>query len=346
MTDTSQARAAGGACGTAWRLVWDDRARFEEALRAALDPQEGYLTEVELATYRGGKKLRPLLLVLAARLAAAMETATQLLPQKAIEAAVALEMLHVATLIHDDIIDVAPLRRGEASVHAARGTEIAVLIGDLQFVQAIRVFAGSIDSPEDMRLVRLVLDVGFDICRGEIDELQTHGAPTPRLLRHRYFRTIDRKTAVLFGLACEAGASLAGAGRRATYLVSRYGRSLGRAFQVMDDLTDFLHPGSVAGKEPYADLRQRRYTLPIIYALDEFGPGHAVARILRGEPFTSTELAAAGDAVVASRGFDLAYNQARRLVIEAVSHLEAFPTSPVKDALVDVAYEVVDRGAA
>lgn len=344
MTGAVRAPASCGASDRAWQLVADDRARFEAALQAALDPQAGYLTEVELATYRGGKKIRPLLLVLAGRLAAAADPATPL-PQKAVEAAVALEMLHVATLIHDDIIDVAPLRRGGTSVFAARGTEIAVLVGDLQFVQAIRVFAGSIDSPEDMRLVRLVLDVGFDICRGEIDELQTEHDLTPRLLRHRYFRTIDRKTAALFGLACEAGAALAGSGQRATHLVGRYGRALGRAFQIMDDLTDFLHPGSIAGKEPYTDLRRRRFTLPIIYALDELGVDHEVARIMRGEACTSTDLAAAADAVVASRGFDLAYNQARRLVVEAVGHLGAFPPSPTKDCLADIACEVVDRGA-
>jgi heptaprenyl diphosphate synthase len=264
-------------------LVSGDLVRFTQTLEAALAPQKEYLTPTEYALYRRGKKLRPVMLLLSARVCAG---GGEELPYKAIRAATSLEMLHVATLIHDDIVDVAPVRRGMPSVFADRGTEMAVLIGDMQFIQAIRCFADGVETQEDMRLVRLVLEVGFRICCGEIDELQTDLARNTDDLRERYFSTVDRKTAALLGLAGAAGASLVGARTRVTVMLSRFGRCFGRAFQIMDDLFDFVRPDGVAGKAQGTDLRQRRLTLPVINALDTLPPDHFVRRILGGDPFT------------------------------------------------------------
>ena len=211
-------------------------------------------------------------------------------------------MLHVATLIHDDIVDVAPLRRGLTSVHAERGTEMAVLIGDLQFIQAIRCFADAIDTQEDMRLVRLVLEAGFKVCCGELDELATDPNWRLPVLLERYFRVVDRKTGMLFGVACECGASLVGARSRETFQISRFGRRFGRAFQIMDDVFDLMRPTTVAGKAPGVDLAQRRITLPVIYALDELPADHPVHRILRGEAFDDQDLHTAVEAVRLSSG--------------------------------------------
>ena len=193
----------------AMKLVDADLLRYYEAMIDALEPQKPYLSDAEYNMYRHGKKIRPLMLLLSARLVFE-GAADEPLARKAIFAAVSAEMLHVATLIHDDIVDRAPIRRGGESIHAARGTEMAILIGVLQFVQAIRCFANAIDAEEDMNLVRMVLNTAFKICCGEIDELQTDLTSHPRALRDRYMQTIERKTAVLFGLACECGAALGG----------------------------------------------------------------------------------------------------------------------------------------
>lgn len=333
---------------TALDLIAGDVLRFEDTLMRTLEPQRPYLSDTEYAIYSGGKKLRPLLLLLAARLTdpePGPGAEPEPLPQRVINAAASLEMLHVATLIHDDIIDVAPRRRGTLSVNQARGNDTALLVGDMQFVQAVRCFVAGIEAQEDMYLVQMVLDAGFKICCGELDELSTDLTWTPDRLRQRYFRTIDRKTAILFQLACESGASLIRARKRHVWKVGRYGRLLGRAFQLMDDLGDFLHTDEEVGKNRGTDLLRRRPTLPIIYALDELPPGHAVHRIMHAEPYLPEELPLAIDAVIATPGFVRGYAEARGIILEAVQCLSVFPPSPHRDVLIDLAYHVVNQGA-
>jgi heptaprenyl diphosphate synthase len=325
-------------------LVAVEVERFNATLKQVLEPQREYLSAAEYALYGRGKKLRPLLLLASARLVDGGHGAAPL-PERVIKAAVSLEMLHVATLIHDDIIDKAPKRRGLVSVNAARGPDMALLIGDLQFINAVRCFAGAVEAPADMALVRVVLDVGAKICCGEIDELTTNPTWSPRRLRDRYFRTIDRKTAVLFQLACESGASLMRVRKRAVWKLGRYGRLLGRAFQIMDDLADFVSSDEEAGKLSGTDLMQRRPTLPIIYAMEELGPDSRVARIMAGLVADEDERRCGIADVVGCNGFMRAYGDARRAAIEAVKCLEFFPPSELRAALADIAYHVVNRGA-
>ncbi len=322
-------------------LVAADLARFEETLQIALIPQADYLSETEYETYRRGKKLRPLILLLSGRLCA---NGVPDLPQKVINAAVSLEMLHVATLIHDDIVDVAPMRRGLQTVYSERGTEMAVLIGDLQFIQAIRCFADGIDTQQDMHLVKMVLDVGFQICCGELDEIMTDPALDAETLEKRYMRTVNRKTAALFALACEAGALLSGAGKTQAFHLSQFGRRFGVAFQIMDDVFDFVRPEELAGKAPGKDLEQGRVTLPLIYALPELGAGHPAHRIMKREPFTVEELHETVRAVAGSDGMLRAYSKARKIGLEAVDFLSEFPESPHREALMAMAHYVIDRG--
>ncbi|WP_437333135.1 polyprenyl synthetase family protein [Sorangium sp. So ce394] len=325
-----------------WALVATDRWRFEAALASALEPQSRYLTEVERQLYAGGKRLRPLLLLLATRAVRPTEAEGEV-SLKAVQAAVSLEMLHVATLIHDDIVDSAELRRNGRAVHAARGVQTAVLVGDLQFIQAIRIFAGSVDTATDMGIVRLVLDVGFRICCGELDELRGIDTSEPEALRRHYRATIERKTAILFGLACEVGASLGGAGTRATLCLGQYGRSLGRAFQIMDDLLDLAAAPAASGKDAYTDLAQRCWTLPLINAVEELGPGHALSIHMRGDE-TGEDLATLAAAAVGTRGFERAYDDARREALEACQCLADLPASTVAALLGRLAMYVVDRG--
>jgi heptaprenyl diphosphate synthase len=323
-------------------LIRADFARFESTLEEALKPQADYLTETEYETYRRGKKLRPVMLILSARLASAQKE--QALPEKVIKAAVSLEMLHVATLIHDDIVDVAPTRRGLQTVFSERGTEMAVLIGDMQFIQAIRCFVEGIDTQEDMYLVKMVLDVGFDICRGELDEIMTDPHSDPVILRHRYFRTVNRKTATLFALACEAGSMLAGGGKRQSFYLSRYGRRFGTAFQIMDDIFDIVRPEHLAGKSPGIDIEQGRLSLPVLYAMESFSRDHVLHRILRRESHTPEDLEKAIEAVSLSDGILRAYSKAREYALEAVDFLAEFPPSPWRQSLEEIVHHIVERG--
>ncbi|WP_275901666.1 polyprenyl synthetase family protein [Paenibacillus sp. SYP-B3998] len=310
-------------------------------LTEALAPQKPYLTEIEYELYRRGKKVRPIMMLLCARM---IHGPFAPLPKKVIQGAVSLEMLHVATLIHDDIVDHALLRRGMRSVNAARGTETAVIVGDMQFVQAIRGFVDAIDTQQDMGLVKLVLDTSFKICCGELDELQTDPAWDTETLLARYMETIERKTAVLFGLACESGISLAGGRTGDTRRGGFYGRRVGRAFQMMDDLLDFVESDASAGKTKGTDLAQRRLSLPVIYAMAELGEDHAVTRIMRGASYTVEELGEGVDAVMRTAGFARAYVDARNQALEAVEHLRPFPHNRYRSALEEIALHVVNRG--
>ncbi|MFF3005744.1 polyprenyl synthetase family protein [Kitasatospora sp. NPDC057940] len=323
-----------------WRdLLPEDLARYQQVLEEVLRPQAEYLTPTEYALHRRGKKLRPMLLLLAAR----MVHGAGPLPDKVVNGAVSLEMLHVATLIHDDVVDDSSLRRGLPSVNAARGTHTAVLIGDLQFVQAIRGFVDGIDAQRDIDLVRTVLDTAFRVCCGELDELRTDPTwDTEALLAH-YWRTVERKTAVLFGLACEAGITLAGGRTADARRAGFYGRRLGRAFQVMDDILDLTHDQHTTGKPQGTDLARGRWSLPLIHAAHELGPGHPATRILRGAGHDDAQLREAAAAVRATGACATAYAQARTQVLDALTYLRPFPPSVYRDALAEIALDVVDR---
>jgi heptaprenyl diphosphate synthase len=324
----------------AQQLLAPDMAAFWAEIRAALEPQSEYLTSIERQLYERGKKLRPIIMILAARMIAGAEP----LPVKVAKGAASLEMLHVATLIHDDIIDDALMRRGLPSVSAARGPKKALLVGDLQFVQALRGFVDAIDTDSDMTLVRLVLDTAFDICRGELDELETPFAFDARDMRAKYLTTIERKTAVLFGLACEAGISLAGGRTHEARRGGFFGRRFGRAFQIMDDVLDIIQHETSAGKEAGTDLLQKRWSLPLIYAVEEFGPAHPVSRTMRGEgPLDPALLHRCLSDLKNSRALDRAYADARDAALECLFYLQPFPPSLYREALEELALYIVDR---
>lgn len=313
---------------------------FQRELANALAPQQGYLSDAEMALYRSGKKLRPLMLLLTARL---FQPEGEL-PFKVMRASASLEMLHVASLIHDDIVDHASLRRGQSSVNAARGTEMAILIGDMQFLQAVRCFIDAIEDQNDMQLVKWVLDSAFDICRGEIDEMTTQPYGHPDSLLARYLTTIDRKTAVLFGLACESGAALMRARTSELRRLGSFGRYMGRAFQMMDDIFDLAHSDEQAGKLKGIDLHQRRMTLPIIEAMKLFGDHHPMVRYLRSQDAPpAQQINAWVDEIRRSDAFALAYALARDTALQAVQYLDNLPDGPHLQALQDITMHVVNR---
>ncbi|WP_346882205.1 polyprenyl synthetase family protein [uncultured Algibacter sp.] len=321
-------------------LLKEDIERFLETLDKALEPQKKYLTNTELEIYQRGKKLRPIMLLLSARL---IQGEGKLSP-KVIKAAVSLEMLHVATLIHDDIIDDALMRRGLESVNATRGTNTAILIGDMQFVQAIRCFVDAIDTESEMGLVKIVLDTAFQICAGELDEIHTDPNWDIATLKERYFEVIERKTAIMFGLACETGLALAGGRTRESRRIGFYGRRIGRAFQIMDDLFDFLHEEKDSGKIKGIDLEQKRLSLPIIYAMEELGPNHLVSKIIRSNKIsTPQELKAGIEAIQNTMAYTKCYNDARHEAITALDYLDLFPKNKYRKALEEIAFYTVDR---
>ncbi|WDT93662.1 polyprenyl synthetase family protein [Thermoleophilum album] len=247
-----------------------------------------------LTVAAGGKRLRPLLLLVAADVArsaprqtdpgaGAPSTRPAVLPatrhgsaqagrlDPLVAAGVAVELLHTATLVHDDVLDRAPLRRGRESVFAAYGREFAVLLGDLIFARAFRELV----STGNAQSVRYLSRAASDLVTGEL--LQRADLGNLRVGRERYLERCRLKTASLFEAACAIGATLAGAPGWAEPL-GRFGRGLGVAFQLLDDLLDFVGESAVTGKRRAGDLLEGVVTLPLIIALDRDA---ALARTVR-----------------------------------------------------------------
>lgn len=201
----------------------------------------------------GGKRLRPALVLTAAR-AGRPSAATDL-------SAAAVELIHLATLYHDDVVDETKTRRGVETVHARWGTEVAVLVGDYLFAEGCLLGARAGGDVPAILAAALA-----DVCEGQI--VETDALFNAERTTDQYIETVSKKTAALFGAACEMGAHTAGTSDEVRPSLRRYGIELGIAFQIVDDLLDFVGDPRVTGKSPGTDLSQGVYTLPVLIACE------------------------------------------------------------------------------
>ena len=202
----------------------------------------------------GGKRLRPALVLISSRAGTPGSRETDL-------AAASVELVHLATLYHDDVIDETSIRRGVPTVSSRWGTEVAVLVGDYLFARACELAADAGGEVPGL-LARAIADV----CEGQVAETATVDDPARTV--ESYVATVEKKTAALFRVACELGASTSGAGDDARAALMTYGAALGTTFQVVDDLLDLSGSKDVIGKEPGTDLREGVFTLPVLIACE------------------------------------------------------------------------------
>jgi geranylgeranyl pyrophosphate synthase len=275
----------------------------------------------------GGKRLRPLLVFVAAGPAPRDEAAV-------VRAAAAVELVHSATLVHDDVLDGAPLRRGRPTVVATAGRAIATATGDLLFSRAFAELARN-GRPE---AIRVLSDASSALAQGEL--LQREDAWNAGTTRERYLRRCDLKTARLFQAACQLGAQ-EGDARDGEARLGRFGRRIGLAFQLLDDVLDVSGPAERTGKHRGADLLDGTVTLPLILARER-DPALAAAdlRAVR----TPEQAEALCDAIAATGALEAARAEALAMVAEAKADLPALPL-PQQAALELVADGVVDRYA-
>jgi geranylgeranyl pyrophosphate synthase len=236
-----------------------DVERVEELLLASAgDSFHSLVSEASTHLIRaGGKRVRPALVLLASRAGETGRVATDL-------AAAAVELVHLATLCHDDVIDETDLRRGVPTVHSRWGVEIAVLAGDFLFARGCTLGAEAGGEVPGI-LARAIAEV----CQGQIVETSTLGDANRSV--DEYMETIRRKSATLFAAACELGASTASVeSAHRTALIS-FGEHLGLAFQMVDDLLDLIGDPEVIGKIPGTDLREGVFTLPVLLACERDG---------------------------------------------------------------------------
>jgi len=272
----------------------------------------------------GGKRLRPQLSFLAATLGEAFDATS------AATLACVIEFIHNATLVHDDLVDESPLRRGMPAVHVAFGAQAAVRVGDYYFGRAAELLA-SLDNPQATRLVVVAVTL---VCQAQIEEFASRGME--HLDEDRYLEIVEGKTAALFSGACAAGAALAGAEAPVVQAMADYGQGVGIAFQMIDDVLDFS-PNS--GKTLGQDLRQS-VGLPLVYAAEDEIVREALVTLLRDEEFNAD---AAVRIVRESGALERTRARAEAFRDEALAALQPVATGPARQRFEDIAQFAMTR---
>jgi octaprenyl-diphosphate synthase len=305
----------------------DELIHIDKALKDNLTPHLELVRQVAgHVLFAGGKRLRPLLMVLAARICGhqGRDAATY---------SVIFEYLHTATLLHDDVVDGANLRRGQPVAHQVWDPPTAVLTGDYLLARSLTL-ATRTGKPE---VVHAIAAITEDMAQGELRQLVYKGDLT--LTEEAYREVIRSKTAVLFQAACRVGALIADAPSSQVQAIGEYGFELGMAFQMADDLLDYLQDTSVLGKTMGADLREGKLTLPVIHALQ-----HVVGEqkqwmsdLIQKRTFSTVEFQRLMELLKSRGSIDYTRQCARSHVMAANSALNAFGPSSMRSLLQDVA---------
>ena len=280
----------------------------------------------------GGKRLRPLLVVLAARAAGISN-------QQHVPAAAIIEFIHTATLLHDDVVDDSSQRRGRTTANAAFGNPASVLVGDFLYSRAFQMMA-ALDSPA---VIRVMADATNTIAAGEVLQLMNSGDPDTTEIR--YLDVIYRKTARLFEAGAQVAAIVAGAAPGVEQALTLYGKHLGIAFQLIDDALDYSGDPADLGKNTGDDLAEGKPTLPLIHAMRH---GDAAAAELIRTAIAgggSQQLAEVRAVVESTGGLDYTARLAAGEVDRALAALAGVPDSAFRDALAALARFSVTRTA-
>lgn len=300
---------------------------FESSLRSGTGLLQAAIDQILGAT---GKHIRPLLVLLSAKACGTITEST-------INSAVFLELLHTATLIHDDVIDETKQRRGVPSLNAIFDNRVAILTGDYILSTAL---IRSIQTG-DLRIVGIVSNLGRDLSEGEIKQMET--ADESILDEDCYLQVIYKKTATLLSACTTIGAISAGAGDAQIGIMRRFGELIGYAFQIKDDIFDYFKESHI-GKPTGNDIREGKVTLPLLFALQHGGEeAEAYRRIILAKDFTDEQVERLIDFAKANGGIEYAERRMMDYHDKAIEALDSLPDSPAKKALVDLADYIVYR---
>lgn len=238
-------------------LIADDLDRVEEAIATHLESDVSFISDVgNYVLASGGKRIRPVLLILCARLG-------NYVSERVYDLCTVIEFIHTATLLHDDVIDNADLRRGNPTVNARWGNEISILIGDYLYAKAMELAL----KDKDHLVMETVSRVTKEMAKGQV--IETLKERDLSITEDEYYRIIALKTAALFEGSCTIGALAAGLSPQQRAQINAFGYHLGLAFQTADDTLDFVAPEATLGKPVNNDLKEGKITLPVITALPQ-----------------------------------------------------------------------------
>lgn len=318
---------------SALNIIGDDLKRVEEQFRKDLESDVPLIRKVgEYVLSSGGKRVRPALLLLAARLC-------EYQGDKAVPLASVIEFIHTATLLHDDVVDSATLRRGIASANTLWGNEASVLVGDFLFSKSfsLMVTVGSLD------ILRVLSAATTIIAEGEVMQLLCTGEL--ELTEECYIDVVRSKTAILMSAACEAGAILGNASQEKQRYLADFGMDLGIAFQLMDDTLDYIATEEDFGKSIGHDLEEGKITLPLIHTLRQCSEEerNLISAVIEKDEMSLDDFRDVSNLVKRYGGIDYTVAAARRYIAGCTAHLADFDQGLIKDALLELSDYVITR---
>lgn len=309
--------------------IADIEAVMEEAVRS----EHGLLTEASLHLLKaGGKRIRPIFVLLSGSFGSGER-------EHLIQIAASLELIHMASLVHDDVIDDAATRRGQPTVKAKWDNRVAMYTGDYIFAKALNL-AAEVPNPRIHQILSRAL---VQMSIGEIEQIRLFFEPRQTI--RDYLLRIRRKTALLIAVSCQLGAMAAGADQRASNTLYRYGYNVGMAFQITDDLLDINGTEKQLGKPPGSDVRQGNITLPVILALQEDSLRHELLQELKkiqhseGRQDTSRFI----DMIRASKGLQKAESMAKQYIDKALQAIRSLQKTQASQDLMAIASFIVNR---
>ncbi len=314
-------------------LIGEDLEKVDQEFRKNLKSQVSMISSVgEYLLFSGGKRFRPVLLLFSARLCGYHG-------HQHISMASLIEFIHTATLLHDDVVDGAELRRGNVSANSVWGNEASVLVGDFLFTKS---FSLMVDTG-NQRILQTVSRATTLMAEGELEELiRTNDLA---LTEEGYLTIIERKTAALFSAATQIGAILGEVSPEKERALADFGVDIGMAFQLTDDTLDYTSKEEEFGKEIGIDLQGGKITLPLIHALRHCSPEERslIQKAVDGSSITRETFLQVGELIDRYEGISYTWEMARQYIEQAKNRLKVFPLSGEREALEQLADYVVGR---
>jgi octaprenyl-diphosphate synthase len=317
-------------------LVRDDLARVEKAIGLET---VGSIAAVNTISHHmqsaGGKRLRPILLILSSRLVSSNTETTE----EAIQLGAVVELIHTSTLVHDDVIDDAKTRRGQASANALWGNQMSVLAGDWLYMQAFQIAMRQ----RNFSILDVLIGLTQTMVEGEFLQMDRLGRID--ISEADYMELVDRKTASLFNACCRLGAMAGGANDTQSARLGEFAWNLGMAFQLIDDILDFTSKETILGKPVGNDLAEGKVTLPLLYSLTETTREETrmIETILKDRSYERVPFSTVLEIIEKYKGVEKAHERAQQFTARARQVIDTFPDSPYRKAVLTIADIITER---
>lgn len=312
--------------------VQSDMATIDEAITKELSASNELLTDVSVHLLKGGgKRLRPALVLLTGKLGDYDR-------EKLVAVAAAVEIIHMATLVHDDVVDRSLVRRGVPTVNARWGERVSVLTGDFLFARSFSLLAQQGDND----IVKVMANVVSEMSIGEFEQMTA--TYDWKQEEQKYFERINKKTAFFIAESCWVGGYVAGLRGSELEAIRKYGYGVGMSFQIIDDILDFTASEEELGKPVGSDLRSGILTLPVIYALQVSPQAKELQEIINSRKIDNKEVWRVKEILTACNALEYSYDKATEYIDMAKKNLGSIEKSErIKDSLDDIATFVIAR---